>query len=428
MKITVKTVKIVENPKNEVTSDKIFKARKIMDGDRYLFHEDGIFSEKIFGKFGKCYCGKLTKEGYCEECGCRVLSKRNVPNFYIKFDFDLPNRAIQYGEYDKELFENLMFCRGFLYNGEYIEFNLNDDMSKYDDSKILFGKDAIMSFAPIDDTNEETLRQSTEAREKLEKWYKDNTHRLVSIPHTSFRQITIQKDQEDKYFLGTINTIYVNIIRVKNKYANLKKNSALTPKYEINLRMIVCAELEKLYDELFSILAKNHRNIIDRELKGQPETGMIRAVMTNNFSLDEDVILIGSYFIPTLYPRLYAKYTNEDGVTDINGLNKELADEDYLVLFNRQPTIGAKSIIAMKPVFSELDTEMFVIQANPIVYDGLAADVDGDSLNVIALYSKEACNEAKKLLASRNYIEGSNSSIRNGFLEEFEYVQTLLKE
>ena len=82
----------------------------------------------------------------------------------------------------------------------------------------------------------------------------------------------------------------------------------------------------------------------------------------------------------------------------------------------------------MKPVFSDKESEMFVIQANPIVYDGLAADVDGDSLNVIALYSKEACEEAKKLLASNNYIEGSNSSIRNGILEEFEYVATLIGE
>lgn len=411
MKITVKSVKITEDPKNEVTSDKIFKARKILDGDRYLFNEEGIFSEKIFGKFGRCYCGKLTKEGFCKHCGCRVLSKKNVPNFYIKFDFDLPNRVIHYEDsMDKELVGNLLNSKGFLYEGEYIAFDLNSDMSIYDDDKILFGKDAILSL----DISEE--------------WYNDNTHRLVSIPHTSFRQITIQKDQEDKYYLGTINTIYINMLRIKNRYSNLCKNSALTPFNEINLRMMVCNELEALYDELFSILAKNHRNIIDSELKGQPETGMIRAVMTNNFSLDEDIILIGYYFIPTLYPRLYAKYTNEEGITDIKALNKELEDEEYLVLFNRQPTIGAKSIIAMKPVFSEKDSELFVIQANPIVYDGLAADVDGDSLNVIALYSKAACEEAKKLLASRNYIEGSNGSIRNGILEEFDYVQTVLEE
>jgi len=149
--------------------------------------------------------------------------------------------------------------------------------------------------------------------------------------------------------------------------------------------------------------------------------------LTNNFSLDEDTVLIGKYFIETLYPKLFRE-NQVDGEPDIKAINKILKDEEYLVLFNRQPTIGAKSIIAMHPVFSELEQEQFVIQANPIVYDGLAADVDGDSLNIIALYSKEACEEAKKLLPSVNYLEGSNGSIRNGILEEFKYVETMLGE
>ena len=408
MKVTIKPINVIENPKNEVTSNKVFKSRKIKDGDRYLFHEDGIFSEKIFGKFGKCYCGKLTKPGYCKECGCRVLNKRNIPNFYMKFGFDLPNRVINYGDYNKTIVEGILNGTGFLYDGEYEEFDLkNKDYSTYDDSKVLFGKDAILSLGIS------------------EEWYESNVHRIISIPHTSFRQITFQGE---KYFLGTLNTLYMSMLRLSNKYNDLKENSKLTIFNELNLRYMVNRDLNKLYTELFKILAKNHRNIIDNELKGQPETGMIRAVMTNNFSLDEDTLKIGYYFIPTLYPKLYADYTDENGVTDIEAINKKLEDDEYLVLFNRQPTIGAKSIIAMKPVFSVKDDEMFVIQANPIVYDGLAADVDGDSLNVIALYSKEACNEAKKLLASNNYIEGSNSSIRNGILEEFEYVETLLKE
>lgn len=406
MRVTIKPVHIVENESNRVKSDKVFQARKIKDGDRYLFHEDGIFSEKIFGKFGKCYCGKLTSPGICNDCGCRVLNKRNVPNFYIKFDFDIPNRVINYESYDKTLVDNLLNSRGFLYDGTYIEYDLKNDNTIYDETKILIGKDAILSLGIP------------------ESWYNENVRRLISIPHTSYRQITFQGD---KYFVGSLNTIYMNMIRANAKYEDCKKNSKLSIFNEINLRYLVCKELNDMYEELFKNLAKNKRNVIDLELKGQPETGMIRAVMTNNFSLDEDIIKIGSYFIPTLYPRLYAKYTNEDGVTDIKALNKELIDEEYYVLFNRQPTIGAKSIIGMIPEFSELDEEMFVIQANPIVYDGLAADVDGDSLNVIALYSKEACREAKKLLASNNYIEGSNSSIRNGMLEEFEYVQTLLQ-
>ena len=411
MKMTIQPIKIKEDPRNEVTSEKLFHARKIKDGDRFLFHEDGIFSEKIFGKFNKCYCGSLTKPGYCEKCKCRVLDKRHVPDFYIKFEFDLPNRAINYqnqGDVDSNIIEGLLKCKGFLYDGNYIEFNLeNMKITDYEDqSKIKIGKEAILSLGIS------------------EEWYNQNVHRLVSIPHTSYRQITIQNGQ---YIVGPLNIIYMRMIRLNNRYKEFKANNVLSIFNEINLRYMINEGLEELYEELFEILAKQNRSVIDSELKGQPETGMIRAVMTNNFSLEEDTLLIGYYFISTLYPRLYAQYTDQYGITDIKGLNEELEREEYYVLFNRQPTIGAKSIIAMKPKFSEKDAEMFVIQANPIVYDGLAADVDGDSLNVIALYSKEANKEAKKLLASRNYLEGSNGSIRNGILEEFDYVQTKLE-
>lgn len=408
MKITIKPIKVIENPKNQVTSEKVFQARKIKDGDRYLFHEDGIFSEKIFGKFGKCYCGKLTKPGYCDNCGCRVISKRNMPNFYMKFGFDLPNRVIDYGDYDKQLVSNLLSCKGFMYEGKYVEFDVKSDLSIYEEKKVLFGKEAILSLGISED------------------WYNANVHKIISIPHTSFRQITFQGDN---YFLGNMNLLYMSLLKLSNKYDTYKKNSVLTVFNEINLRYLVNNEINTLYDELFQILAKNNRNIIDNELKGQPETGMVRAVMTNNFSLDEDDLKIGYYFIPTLYPKFYKEYTDEEtGVTDIDAINKRLRDENYLVLFNRQPTIGQKSIIAMRPIFSKLKSERFVIQANPIVYDGLAADVDGDALNVIALYSKAACAEAEKLLASRNYIEGSNGGIRNKILEELEYVSTLIGE
>ena len=99
-----------------------------------------------------------------------------------------------------------------------------------------------------------------------------------------------------------------------------------------------------------------------------------------------------------------------------------------MVLLNRQPTISAKSIIAMKPVFSADPDARFVIQAVPIIYDGLAADVDGDALNVIALYTRKSIDEARKLLPSANYLEGSNSSIRNAILEEFLYVEKKMEK
>ena len=411
MKISISPIEIQDNPSNKVTSDMVFTSRKIKDKNgNMIFHPDGIFSPRIFGKFGHCTCGKLKKPGYCAECDCRVINKKKMPDFYMEFNFDIPREILTISEKDKhkrENIEKLYRYKGFLYDGEYIDYDIKNDNSIYDEDKILYGKDAILS---LGFTEEE---------------YNNNVRRKITIPHTSFRKITIQGNTK---FLGSINKTYILLLKQSKKFDSqfldelYEKRSKLS---KFNLLHKVADTVADLNNELFNIISENNKNLVDNELNGQPETGMIRAVLTNNFGLDEDRILIGYHFISTLYPYLYKKYT-VNGETDIDAINKELKDGDYLVLFNRQPTIGAKSIIAMYPTFSKVEAEKFVIQANPIVYDGLAADVDGDSLNVIALYTKESCEEAKKLLPSVNYIEGSNSSIRNKLPEDFEYVKSLM--
>ena len=215
MKITVKPITIVENELNEVTSDKIFKSRKIKDiQGNYLFDDNGIFSETIFGKFNRCKCGKLTEPGICPYCNCRVLNKKNIPNFYMKFGFDIPNLLINYDNVfaDKDLVNDLINFRGFLYDGEYVSFNLKDDMSVYDEDRVLFGKDALLSIGVE------------------ESWYNDNVHRLTTIPHTSFRKITFHND---KYFVGTLNTLYINMLRLSNRHARLQKNNKLTDRKSV---------------------------------------------------------------------------------------------------------------------------------------------------------------------------------------------------
>ena len=407
MLMKISPVKIKDDPQNKVTSFEVFQKHRIKKGERYTFDEEGIFSEMIFGKFGKCNCGKLTKPGICTACRTRVLDKRNVPNFYMEFDIDLPNRAINFGNKGKEHIEDILNYRGFWYEGEYKEYNLDTlNTSKFDKSKVLIGKDALLQMGIS------------------EEWYNANVHRKISIPHTAYRQITIQNG---KRLPGELNKIYLRMLKLNARYKALKSSCLLNIFDELNIRYLVCEQLDKMYKERFNILANNKQSLLALELRGQPETGMVRAVMTNNFSLEEDDIMIGSYFLSTLYPRFYKMYSKEDGTIDIDAVNEELVKGDYLVLINRQPTIGAKSIVAMKPKFSKKDSERFVLQVNPIVYDGLAADVDGDTINVIALYTVAACTEARKLLASNNYIEGSNGGIRNGILEEFAYVKKVIE-
>lgn len=59
-----------------------------------------------------------------------------------------------------------------------------------------------------------------------------------------------------------------------------------------------------------------------------------------------------------------------------------------------------------------------VIGANPIMFDGLGADTDGDVLFVIALYSNAAKAQAVNLLPSKAYLNYANGSIRNKIVED----------
>ena len=68
MKVQVSRVKIQKKPENRVTSHLIMKPHRRRKAKNLLFHEDGIFSKKIFGNLYRCDCGALYEEGFCEAC------------------------------------------------------------------------------------------------------------------------------------------------------------------------------------------------------------------------------------------------------------------------------------------------------------------------------------------------------------------------
>lgn len=405
MKVSLKRINIEDNPNNEVTTHKVFKSRKVFDANgNPIFHDDGIFSKRIFGKFGRCECGALMHPGICKRCGCRVLDKKSLPDFYTKFDdIDIPYTGINTDKFTKHKKEikKLLNFEGFLYDGKYVEFDLNNiDISIFEIEKVKIGKEAVLSLG-VD-----------------EEWYNDNTTNKIYIPHTSLRKITVQGEN---YFLGEMNVFLINILKLKNKLSKFTSLATADVFTELAIKKELMVNINAFYNSLYELLSKRKNSIINREVKGQGITGAARAVVTNNFELDEDTAIIGYYFIPTLFPHLYEKYVDpEDNTIDVVALNDEL--KDYMILINRQPTIGEKSIMAFHPVFSDKVDERYVLQINPIVQDGFAGDFDGDVYLIIALYTKEACNEAKRLLPSRNYINGANGTIRNSIFEDLEYV------
>ena len=70
VKINVEIFEAEDNEANAVTSSKIFKARRNRDANgAFRFDENGIFSPSIFGRIGKCKCGKTRKyKTTCEYC------------------------------------------------------------------------------------------------------------------------------------------------------------------------------------------------------------------------------------------------------------------------------------------------------------------------------------------------------------------------
>lgn len=397
MKLSVREIVIPEHEENEVTSHRVFKPYKVVDKEgNFLFDEQGIFSEKIFGRFKKCKCGELHRDGICQKCNTRVVNRKKLPLFYIKFNnLEIPNLYINA---DKKV-KDLLNYNAFLYNGEVIPFNANT-IEEYDERYVLIGRKAVEYLG-----------------------YKD-VESLVGnkllVPHTSIRKI---QRTVDGYVLGYLNTLYVDLLKKKNKLDKFTYEEIDDVFLELMIKRKMMEYITNIREEIISILTQGKKSVVAKELRGQKLVGSIRAVVVNNYSLNEDTVLIGKYFIPYLYPTISEKFKTDEGY-DIKGLNEYL--KDYYVLLNRQPSISALSIIGMRPQFSDEEDCQYVMQINPIIMDGLAGDFDGDTLLLIALYSKLANEDAKKLLPSSNYMEVSNGTIRQAYPEDFEYTKTRL--
>lgn len=405
MKIEIKKIQIEDNPSNEVTSSKVFASRKIMDKHgNLIFHKDGIFSDRIFGRVGKCKCGNKKTPGICPDCGCRVLERNKVPNYYIKLPCRVPNPLLNdIPDEHKKVIPLLLNYEGYLVNKKFYELDALKFPEDIKEEDVKSGKEAILELG------------------LTEEWYLSNTTDKLYIPHPSQRKI-IRNDNGRKY-LGKMNLALVSILKQKEKLAGYIDFPGKYTELIINKK--ITEQVNQYYSYIFESLSNGKNSIVSKEIRGQALTGAIRAVLTNNFELNEDYVILGKYFIQTLYPYLYNLYT-KNGITDIAEINQELKLGGYKVLINRPPTLSEKSFMAFKPIFSELDSEQYVIQMNPASFDGFAGDTDGDCLLVISLYTQEANSQAELLLPSQNYIGNANGEIRNGIFEDFLHVMQRL--
>lgn len=429
MKIEITPSHIVKNPENQVTSSNIFKKNQRKVSNDIKFDDDGLFSKKIFGRIGVCECGELTHPGFCKVCGCRVISKNNVPDYFIDLEIKVPKLFADFSGM-KDV-ENILKYKAFLYveDGKKQQIVQDDDELRpdiYNEKNIYVGLDAARILHPDID-------------EWADKWMTD----FISVPHPVFRS-NIRLDN-DKIKFSPINKALVNVLINLERIKQFKSvfEGEENPNYYL---MSFYAEVYNQYiscmSEIFRLFANGKKSFIGSDLRAHRVTSAIKATVLNRFDIDEDVILIGDTFIQTMFPYLYHKY---DG--DMEKINDYLVDNNELVLVNRPPTICHLSMMAMRPRVAscykygtfkdfalkknakseyceENDTiGIRTVSVNPIITDGLASDFDGDTFLNISLFSNEAKKEAMTMLPSKNFMNYANGDIRNVIPEDIEYIR-----
>lgn len=451
MLVSIKRTKIEKREENRVKSDIIFAPYKRQTADNLKFHEDGIFSKKIFGKIHKCECGEVVGEGFCEKCQTRVISIENMPQFYIDLGIEV---AAAFADYknsgiDPDLCKEIINYEKFIYDNEVHQLNEDEEtnLDNYDEDRIKIGVEALKYLGVSDE------------------WIEENTTDFISISHPIYRPVVIGDNGIP--FITGINTLYSEIIANIN---NVKEMHSIAKGRKLFL-MAEYRVISKIYNKIISALFDELQNvkfsIVKSEIISHPISGAVRGTLINRHDIHEDVILIGDTFIETLFPYLYKKHNG-----NVAEINKELIEEDYVVLLNRAPTISHLSTVGMKPRVASIypfgkiegtndgllhnykyvkenpdkigifhdkegDIEKFgqgledgidtlglrCLAVNPIMMDGLAGDFDGDVLLCIALYSKDALEEARNLLPSKCYTNYANGTIRNHIIEDFIFTE-----
>lgn len=419
----------------------------------------------------------------CPNCGCRVLDPNKNYDFYIDLETNVPvflcdydsllvlsrnNKLKQFKRrYNSDDFEGIMNYERFILvknysenNDENINFEIEifDGEKDYDSEinnekdKVLIGIDAL-KFLGVPDN-----------------WINENTVDYISIPHVSFRPLIAENMQTP--FISPINNLYSKIISKINKAIEIGTFAKNRPLYLISQYNIIVKLHNEIIKSLFDDIQEIKYNIIKSEIISHPISGAIRAVMTNRHDLNEDILLIGDTLVETLWPYLYEKHKG-----NMIKINEELVESNALVLINRPPTICHLSIMAMRPRISSIypfgktsetnggllhnykycienenllnivddtgllgDVELYaaaenndidndidnvgvrILAMNPIAFDGMGMDTDGDQALVIALYSNKAKKEAELMLPSKLYKNYANGTIRNHIIEDFIFI------
>ncbi len=412
----------------EITTSKIL--------DKKNFHQDGLFSEQIFGPLNNytCQCGiyhgTSRSGGTCKDCGIDIVNSDERRRRFAKIILPIP--------VVNPIFYDLVTDIA----GKQFKDALNDLIKK--DKSVLYIEDDEFVV-----TIEENVPEGVDTFEGLEAIYKlvsglskvlseegltdwelidDNLDKLflkeVAVLPPDLRPASKGADKKSRY-VDQINRFYVQILTKKeimeDTIININKDKKLFYNYFRQLQN----DVNELYNHIIKKMSKKE-GLIRGNILGKRIDFSGRAVIIPDPTINLDECVLPYLMFLELFKIKIAKklieierfnslnesidYIDiciEFNISDLFNICEELSKGEVCLL-NRQPSLHRLSLLGFKILIS-LDN---VIKIHPLACPPFNADFDGDQMAVYIPISEEAKQEIiNRFLITKNFTNPANASL-----------------
>jgi DNA-directed RNA polymerase beta' subunit len=414
----------------EVTSVKTMGKRR--------FHDQGLFSESIFGLVENytCYCRKYhgpSKVGQkCDECKIEITNSDERRKRFAQIRLPIP--------VVNPLFYDLLISLG----GKSLKNSLNDLMRNEKSILYIIDEKIYVSCNPEMTPAGVRVYEKAEAIIKLvensadeliaegfSEWkvIKDNIGSLmidrVLVLPPDLRPTTKIEGEQSKQLMDQINRYYVQILTKKEVMRqttiNINNNKDLYYTYFRQLQMVV----NELYTHILDKLSKKE-GLIRGNILGKRIDFSGRAVIVPDPTINIDECVLPYVMVLEIFKLQIAKRLIELGKYKL--LNKAISAVEYCIeknipaffdiaeyvtkdevcILNRQPSLHRLSMLGFKIKVS-LDN---IIKVPPLICSPYNADFDGDQMAVYVPITPEAKQEViEKMFVTRNFFSPSNEKL-----------------
>lgn len=398
---------------NFVTSPHVFtqgrNARNKADRDLDM---DGLYSPRIFGRFGACKCGVTTRVNkVCSNCGYRVLSSHKKSQFayrtickVLRFgaNINMLFTKLELASIPKDIVKQILdiasYQNAVLIDGEgtveVLSVQEAIDKSDPDTSEIFFGKEALAHILSPE------IMASYEQKE-------DNVlTEVVMISHPVTRPYTITNNSKIVLPDSTeaLSRLIARDIRARKNIefmAEIQDEMINVLSY-----MAINQTVQEYYQAVYEVFASTPRSVRKSHIVAANSSSIGRYVLVNNPHLRPYEVAVPLSFV-------YANYKVHDAMS-IDEINEFLSKEK--VLLNRPPTVSNLSMMTLVPQVGAHS----VVGINPAIATGFNADFDGDQVIILPIRNKKDSNTFDYWEQRRELVTGG---WKNGLLKrQIEFI------